>query len=50
VRSISLRFCQDEIVPNRREEYQVWGTFFNAMTKDFTITIELTPYDDIVVS
>jgi hypothetical protein len=43
-------FCHDVIVPGRREEYQVYATFFTAMTKDFTMTVVLPPYEDMVSS
>jgi hypothetical protein len=48
--SISLSFCHDVIVPGRREEYQVWATLRTAMTKDFTMTAVLPPYEDMVAS
>jgi hypothetical protein len=50
VTSISLSFCDDVIVPGRREEYQVWATLHTAMKKDFAMTAALPPYEDIVAS
>jgi hypothetical protein len=50
VTSISLSFYHDMIVPGRREEYHVWATLRTAMTKDFTMTAALPPYEDIVAS
>jgi hypothetical protein len=46
--SISFNFCHDVIIPGRREEYQVCATFLTAMTKDFTMTAVLPPYEDMV--
>jgi hypothetical protein len=48
--NISLSFCHDVIVPGRREEYQVYATLLTAMTKDFTMTAVLPPYEDMVAS
>jgi hypothetical protein len=48
--TISFNFCHDVIVPGRREEYQVCVTFLTAMTKDFTMTAVLPPYEDMVAS
>ena len=48
--SISFNFCQEVIVPGRREEYQVWATLLTAMTKDFAMTAVLPPYEDMVAS
>jgi hypothetical protein len=48
--SMSFSFCHDVIVPGRREEYQVCATFLTAMTKDFTMTAVLPPYEDMVAS
>jgi hypothetical protein len=50
VTNMSLSFCHDVIVPDRREEYHVWVTFRTAMTKDLAMTIALPPYEDIVAS
>jgi hypothetical protein len=47
---MSLSFCYYMIVPDRREEYHVWATFWTAMMKDFAITAVLPPYEDIVAS
>jgi hypothetical protein len=48
--SMSLSFCHDVIVPDRKEEYQVCATFLTAMTKDFAINAVLPPYEDMVAS
>jgi hypothetical protein len=48
--SISFTFCHDVIVPDRREEYQVYATFLIAMTKDFAMTAVLPPFEDMVAS
>jgi hypothetical protein len=45
-----LQLLHDVIVPGRREEYQVCATFLTAMTKDFTMTAVLPPYEDMVAS
>jgi hypothetical protein len=50
VTSMSFRFCHDEIFPRRREEYHVWATLLTAKTKDFTMTVVLPPYEDMVAS
>jgi hypothetical protein len=41
---------QHVLVSGRKEEYQVCTTFLTAMTKDFTMTVVLPPYEDIVAS
>jgi hypothetical protein len=50
VTSISLSFCHEVMVPDRREEYHVWATFRTAMKKDLAMTAALPPYEDIVAS
>jgi hypothetical protein len=50
VTNISLSFCQEVMVPGRREEYHVWATFQTAMTKDLAMITALPPYEDIVAS
>jgi hypothetical protein len=50
VTNMSFSFCQDIIVPGRREEYQVCATVLTAMTKDFAMTAVLPPYEDMVAS
>jgi hypothetical protein len=47
---MSLSFCHDVIVPDRREEYHVWATLRTAIMKDFAMTAVLPPYEDIVAS
>jgi hypothetical protein len=46
---MSLSFCHDVIVPDRREEYHVWATLRTGMTKDFAMTAVLPSYKDIGV-
>jgi hypothetical protein len=48
--SMSFSFYHDVIVPGQREEYQVCATFLTALTKDFTMTAVLPPYEDMVAS
>jgi hypothetical protein len=48
--SMSFSFCHDVIIPGQREEYQIYATFFTAMTKDFAMTVVLPPYGDMVAS
>jgi hypothetical protein len=48
VRSISFNFCHEVTVPGQSDEYQVRATFLTAMTKDFAVTVELPPYEDMV--
>jgi hypothetical protein len=48
--SMSFSFWHDVIVPGRREEYQDCATFLTAMTKDFSMTAVLPPYEDMVAS
>jgi hypothetical protein len=48
VRSISFNFCHEVTILGRSDEYQVWATFPTAMTKDFAMTAELPPYEDMV--
>jgi hypothetical protein len=47
---MSFSFCQDVIVPGRREEYQVCATLLTAMIKDFSMTAVLPPYEDMLAS
>jgi hypothetical protein len=50
VTNMFFSFCQDIIVPGRREEYQVCATLLTAMTKDFAMTGVWPPYEDMVAS
>jgi hypothetical protein len=45
-----LSFSHELIVLGQSDEYQVWATLRTTMTKDFSMTAELPPYDDMVAS
>jgi hypothetical protein len=45
-----LSFGHELTVPGQSDEYQVLATLWTAMTKDFAMTAELPPYEDMVAS
>jgi hypothetical protein len=45
-----MSFSHELTVLGRSDEYQVWATLRTVVTKDFTMTAELPPYEDMVAS
>jgi hypothetical protein len=48
MRSIYLSFGHEATILGQTDEYRVWATLLSAMTKDFAMTDEFPPYEDMV--